>query len=183
VKKGFTLIELMIVIAIISLMSSVVLAATKSARDKAETTKAAIDIKTVAQAMELYHLDHGFYPPAVQVAHYNTNPGMGWSDTLGGYLQPYLKVMPVAKTISGSGQSVNYGYTYSRGTAQVPRSFNAWDGATGAWTGCARVYDGYRLSFILPIKSSLTTQDGGIDLDAIEYSQGDVRYFFNPSEC
>jgi len=43
-KKGFTLIELLVVISVISLLSSVILASLRSARDKARTAKAQMEI-------------------------------------------------------------------------------------------------------------------------------------------
>lgn len=61
-QKGFTLIELMVVISIISLLSSVVLAALKDARDRAEGAKIVSEIRSLQTALELYRSQFGNYP-------------------------------------------------------------------------------------------------------------------------
>lgn len=60
--KGFTLIELMTVILIISLISAIVFASLKGARDKAMLTKAVEELKSVQQAVEMYKNQFGLYP-------------------------------------------------------------------------------------------------------------------------
>lgn len=61
-KKGFTLIELMIVISIIGLLSSIVLVALKDAKEKGQMTKAVSEMKSLQQAVELYKNQFGSYP-------------------------------------------------------------------------------------------------------------------------
>lgn len=61
-KSGFTLIELMVVIAIISLLSSVVLASVKDARERASTSAFRTNVNQFITALELYKADKGFYP-------------------------------------------------------------------------------------------------------------------------
>ncbi len=63
-SKGFTLIELMVVISIIALLSSVVLASLKTAREKAESTKAVGELKAIQTALELYRAKFNTYPEA-----------------------------------------------------------------------------------------------------------------------
>ena len=54
-KKGFTLIELMVVVSIIALLTSVVLSALNLARAKARDTKRVADLKELQKALELYY--------------------------------------------------------------------------------------------------------------------------------
>jgi prepilin-type N-terminal cleavage/methylation domain-containing protein len=61
-KKAFTLIELMVVIAIISLLSAVVLNSLASAKMKANDTKIAQDLRQFRIAAELYYNDNHEYP-------------------------------------------------------------------------------------------------------------------------
>lgn len=61
-NKGFTLIELMIVAAIISVIASVVLAALDTARANARDAQRMSDMRQVLNALELYVTDHGVYP-------------------------------------------------------------------------------------------------------------------------
>ncbi|MEI7513604.1 MAG: type II secretion system protein [bacterium] len=58
---GFTLIELLVVISIIGFLSSVVLASTKTAREKAQDSKIAQDLRQFGIAVQLYYDDHQSY--------------------------------------------------------------------------------------------------------------------------
>lgn len=64
-KKGFSLVELLIVIAILGYLSSIVLGSIHTAKEKTTFTRAKQDLKSVAQALELYAIDHGGYPDDV----------------------------------------------------------------------------------------------------------------------
>lgn len=66
-SKGFTLIELMVVISIIGLLSSVVVASLKSAREKAIIAKTVGEMKSLQGAIELHRLKYGAYPLAGQI--------------------------------------------------------------------------------------------------------------------
>ncbi len=61
-NKGFTLIELMVVISIIALLSSVVLASLKEVRDKAIAQKFKSEMQQFISALELYRTNVGNYP-------------------------------------------------------------------------------------------------------------------------
>jgi prepilin-type N-terminal cleavage/methylation domain-containing protein len=61
-KKGFTLIELMVVIAIIGLLSSVVLANVILARAKAANARRLQDVRSYITAFEFFLNDKGYYP-------------------------------------------------------------------------------------------------------------------------
>ncbi len=60
--KGFTLIELMVVISIIGLLSSIVLASIKNVRDKSLGTKFRSEMQQFIYALELYKNDNQEYP-------------------------------------------------------------------------------------------------------------------------
>jgi type II secretion system protein G len=61
-SRGFTLIELMVVISIIGLLSSVILASLNTARNKAYDATRKTNLVQVQQALELYYNDNGRYP-------------------------------------------------------------------------------------------------------------------------
>lgn len=89
-QKGFTLIELMVVIAIIGLLASVVMVALNNARIKSRDAKRIGDIRQVLTAMEMYYNDNQFYPSAAanQVSNITT---------LKNDLVPkYMSIMPTA---------------------------------------------------------------------------------------
>ncbi len=64
--KGFTLIEILVVVAIISLLSSVVLAGVREAKQRAEVNAFVSQLKQVQTALELYRQDYGSYPNVYQ---------------------------------------------------------------------------------------------------------------------
>ncbi len=61
-RGGFTLIEILVVIAIISLLSSIVFASLAQARAKARDSKRVQDLIQLRNALELYKTDYGRYP-------------------------------------------------------------------------------------------------------------------------
>ena len=65
-QLGFTLIEVMVVIAIIGIMASLIVPKIMSKPDEARVIAAKQDINTLVQALKLYRLDIGRYPTSQQ---------------------------------------------------------------------------------------------------------------------
>jgi prepilin-type N-terminal cleavage/methylation domain-containing protein len=61
-KKGFTLVELLVVISIISLLTTTVFASVNVAQEKARDAVRAEQIRQIISAFRQYHLDKGVYP-------------------------------------------------------------------------------------------------------------------------
>jgi prepilin-type N-terminal cleavage/methylation domain-containing protein len=61
-RKGFTLIELMIVIAIIIILAAVAIPNYLNMTDRAKRSKVSSDFNTIATALEAYMTDWGHYP-------------------------------------------------------------------------------------------------------------------------
>jgi len=64
--KGFTLIELMIVIVIIGILATLLVPRIMDRPEEARRIKAKTDIKTIESALKLYKLDNGSYPTTEQ---------------------------------------------------------------------------------------------------------------------
>src|SRR6185436_1463726 len=64
-KKGFTLIELMVVIAIIGLLASIISVSLVSSRAKGRDAKRVADIKMIQLALETYYNDNSYYPTSL----------------------------------------------------------------------------------------------------------------------
>ena len=65
-EAGFTLIEMMVVIAIIGVLAALVVPRIMGRPDEARITAAKQDIGTINQALKLYRLDIGRYPTTEQ---------------------------------------------------------------------------------------------------------------------
>lgn len=90
-KKNFTLVELLIVIAIIAILAALLMPALNSARDKARTIQCTSNLKQIVQAVEHYRNDwDGFYPMLNNSGTENISRGGWWINVLSSYL-------PVAK--------------------------------------------------------------------------------------
>ena len=66
VNKGFTLIEILIVITIIGVLASVVVPRLMDRPDQARQTKVKQDIRVIESALDLYRLDNFVYPTSQQ---------------------------------------------------------------------------------------------------------------------
>ena len=65
-QKGFTLLEIMIVIVILGILGSMIVPNLLGNVDKAERQKAVSDISSLEQALDMYRLDNGRYPTTDQ---------------------------------------------------------------------------------------------------------------------
>ena len=88
---GFTLIEVLVVVAILGILAALVVPRIMDRPDEAKRVAAKADIGALVQALKLYRLDNGFYPSTDQglsalVQRPTTQPTPGnWKQ--GGYLE------------------------------------------------------------------------------------------------
>jgi prepilin-type N-terminal cleavage/methylation domain-containing protein len=64
-KSGFTLVEIMIVVAIIALLAAVALPAFMRARKRAQNVRFIAAMKVASEAFQMYSFEHSGYPPDV----------------------------------------------------------------------------------------------------------------------
>jgi general secretion pathway protein G len=64
--KGFTLIEIMVVIVILGILAGLIVPRIMSRPEEARRTKAALQIRSLESALKLYKLDNGVYPDTEQ---------------------------------------------------------------------------------------------------------------------
>ncbi len=65
-KKGFTLIELMIVVVILGILATIVVPRFLGREEEARRTAAEVQIKNFESALAMFKLDNGFYPTTEQ---------------------------------------------------------------------------------------------------------------------
>jgi len=135
--RGFTIIELLVVISIIGLLSSVVLAAMQEARAKARDAQRIQAMNELHKALFFYYDANGEYPKpssgtactnpvtnSIQCTSFNNWDSPAGGTTLASLLAPYLPSMPVdpAQTLqqhntynliyTSSATNARYGYGY-----------------------------------------------------------------------
>ena len=107
---GFTLIEMMVVIAILGVLTAVLLPNVTKVIEKSRLARTAAELQSIAAAMEAYLADVGSYPPAVGEG----SIGGGWgadrglasrssvtSAHLASWNGPYLKEWPIKTAWGG----------------------------------------------------------------------------------
>ena len=65
-QKGFTLLEVMVVIVILGILASMVVPNLMGNKDKADQQKAVSDIVALENALDMYRLDNSIYPTTEQ---------------------------------------------------------------------------------------------------------------------
>lgn len=65
-QKGFTLIEIMIVIVILGILAGLIVPRIMNEPDKARVVKAKLQIQNLSMALKKFKMDNGFYPSTEQ---------------------------------------------------------------------------------------------------------------------
>ena len=65
-KKGFTLIELMVVIVILGVLAGLIVPRLTDKPERARVVKAKMQIENISMALKQFKLDNGFYPSTEQ---------------------------------------------------------------------------------------------------------------------
>jgi type II secretion system protein G len=101
-KQGFTLIELMMVVAIMGMLATIVIGSVNGAKASARDIKRVSDIKAIQTALTAYYNDNGHYPCLI----YGTN---GFAACQPSFLQPqYMAEVPIDPDASRANRQYMY---------------------------------------------------------------------------
>jgi prepilin-type N-terminal cleavage/methylation domain-containing protein len=103
-KEGFTLAELLVVMAIISLISAIVISNTINSRSIARDSARASDVTSIQNGLNLYFVDHRNYPP-----------------TLAPLVPTYMSAIPIDPLTGGS---YNYAAIDTNGNPSTCESYH-----------------------------------------------------------
>lgn len=110
-QRGFTIVELLVVIVIIGILAALIINAFNGMQAKARDTQRITDLKNVQKAVETYYADHGSYPLSANGsgAWAGHCPSYGnYDEYIVGLAPTYLKTLPVDPKYDTSG----YCYLY-----------------------------------------------------------------------
>jgi prepilin-type N-terminal cleavage/methylation domain-containing protein len=121
-NKGFTIIELLVVISIISFLASIVLVNVNMYMSKARDARTKADIRQIIIAMQMYYADHGSYPTTNGNWACLKSSGSCWNGSYSGSatlisdLATYISNIPKAQANSGCYAYDTYLYNSSWGS-------------------------------------------------------------------
>ena len=90
-QRGFTLIEIMVVVVIIGLLASLLVPNILGRGDEARVTAAQNDIRAIGTALDLYRLDNSNYPSTEQGLEALVNKPAGFPEPRSWGPEPYLR--------------------------------------------------------------------------------------------
>ncbi len=111
--RAFTLLELLIVVAIIGILAAIAIPSFLNARIRANIARSVSDIHALISAQELYRADHnGYAPYGVVSSSLKTIPSsvLSWLTTP----VSYISSVPEDPFLKGSGRPYWYGYAHER---------------------------------------------------------------------
>ena len=118
-KTGFTLVELLVVISIISILTIVGVSSFRTVQMKSRDTKRKNDLNSISKALNMYYNDIGSFPygSSLNINYMITTAGVGFSANVDGKITTYMAEMPT-ETATGI-----KGYQYSSTTGKSFKLF------------------------------------------------------------
>lgn len=91
---GFTVIELLLVIAIIGLIASIIVVATSGAKAQARDAKRKAEVDAIRKAIEFYYIDHDQYPKKTEWAKLEEDPTLDTGEKFSIAVKEWLSTIP-----------------------------------------------------------------------------------------
>lgn len=121
-RKGFTIVELLIVIVVIAILAAISLVAYNGVQQRARDSQRKADVAAIVKALELYYNDKGRYPGTPDETGGSSTINSGWSTTadsswrnMVSALEPYAKGIgsdPISTPGAKMTEGIGYNYAY-----------------------------------------------------------------------
>ena len=113
-QSGFTLLELLVVLAIIGLIASIIVIALSTARSKSRDAKRAGDVRQIMNAMEQYRIANNYYPTGT-LSLVSVGDGINLDNALSvnnaaDFVPQYIAFLPIAPLPADGDCSPDPGY-------------------------------------------------------------------------
>ena len=107
-RKGFTIVELLIVIVVIGILAAITIVAYNGIQTRARDTQRASDLSSIVKALEIYRTTNGLYPAATSTA------GAGSWEESNETAGTFMEYLNVSKTPTDPTNNGTYRYRYHR---------------------------------------------------------------------
>src|SRR5437899_2364108 len=106
-RRGLTLIEVLVVIAIMGILMGLLLAAIQKARAVAQRTQCINNLRQIGLGLSMYHEANGAFPPSVNNDQRMPRPPFYYLSWRGRIL-PYIDEEPLWKRVNAAYQQINH---------------------------------------------------------------------------
>lgn len=179
-RKGFTLIEIMVVVAMIAVLTAVLIPQISSAVNKTKVARTAQELRSISNAMDTYLIDVGSYPPSVPEFNKAWGADVGLvsraevvSSHLSSWNGPYLKSWPVRTAWGGLKNGAIGAYYIHQPIGYIDR-----DGIPGNDTYIAMDKDYEEYPSAMAIEIDKVTDDGVGSTGNVRIRNNYIIYFY-----